>query len=170
MVLEFEHILNATKNLVLKYPEIEGTYYSIYFWTPGDKIRNIFFNFFKDLLIPKRKLPQINEKIWYLIHGELPSNYLNLQSITKELNNRDLRGKILCYKAKGLENEIFAWEKIKIKKPSIYLNKIDLLKLFIKKKKVAVEYDISLRNYEKENSVKFPNIKFLLALAKPGGK
>ncbi len=161
MGIRFEDINNATKGLLLKYPEIKGTYYSLFFWTPGDKVRGVFFSLLKDFLIPRKKLPSIKDKIWYLIHGELPSNHLNLQSITDQLKINGVNGKILYYKSKLLENYIFPWEKIKIKRPSIYIKKIELLKLFFKAIRVAKEYDYYLKNYGEKNRIDFPDKRFL---------
>jgi predicted glycosyltransferase len=159
----YTHLIKAVNDLSAKYPEIKGTFYSIYFWKPNQKTRNIIFNIAKDLIVPKIKIPQIDRKVWYLIHGELPSNYLNLEAIVEKLKGLKIEGRILFYKSDYLKENNFLWGKVEIKKPSYYLNRFEMLRILKKAKAIAKEYDKCLIEYSKNNDIEFPDLKFLEA-------
>ncbi len=157
------HLKNAVKNLLIVYPEIKGTFYSIYFSKPPYKTRNVFLNLARDFFSSKVKIPEVKKKVWYLLHGELPSYYLNLEAVIGKLKDLKIEGNIVCYKSEYLKRKKTLWKGIEIKRPSVYFNKLELLRIFKESKKIAIDMDNALKEYSRKNNIKFPDLKFLKA-------
>lgn len=161
---KYGYLSEALKNILISYPDLKGILYSIYFWKPDDNVRSIYLNFIKDILLKKNNFPEIKEKIWYLITGELPSKVLNLEVITKTLMEFNVNGSILYHKWDNLKYKKYLWDSYELKRISLYLKKKELQKIFFKSLKISKYCNKILRDYEKKNNLLFPKDKFIKSI------